>query len=107
MDINIILISKRMMKRESISKEFLIEHKKQEDELKKKNIMKEIELKTQKKIVEIIENGEITNPIIEKSDEKQQHNQDIIQDILSNSSREFREKMGRNMTYGEMREMYG
>ena len=95
------------MKRESISKEFLIEHKKQEDELKKKNIMKEIELKTQKKIVEIIENGEITNPIIEKSDEKQQHNQDIIQDILSNSSREFREKMGRNMTYGEMREMYG
>ena len=49
MDINIILISKRSMKRESISKEFLIEHKKQEDELKKKNIMKEIELKTQKK----------------------------------------------------------
>jgi hypothetical protein len=107
MDINIILISKRSMKRESISKEFLIEHKKQEDELKKKNIMKEIELKTQKKIVEIIENGEITNPIIEKSDEKQQHNQDIIQDILSNSSREFQEKMGRNMTYGEMREIYG
>ena len=44
---------------------------------------------------------------MEKSDEKQQHNQDIIQDILSNSSREFREKMGTNMTYGEMREMYG
>ena len=95
------------MKRESISKEFLIEHKNQEEKCKKKKIMKEVELKTQKKIVEVFQSGIITNPVTEKSEEKQQHNQDVLLSILTSSSNEFREKMGRNMTYGEMREMYG
>jgi len=95
------------MKRESISKEFLLEHKTQDEECKKKNIMKEVELKTQKKVFDVIQSGEITNPITEKREEKQQHNQDILLSILTSSSNEFREKMGRNMTYGEIREMYG
>ena len=54
------------------------------DEVKKNLIMKEIELKTEKK-----------------------YNKDVLQSILYESSNEFKEKMGRNMSYGEMREMYG
>ena len=50
----------------------------------------------------------ITNPMIEKTESKQQiYNQDILQSLYSNGgSKEFKEKMGRNMTYEEMREMY-
>lgn len=95
------------MKRESISKAFLTEKNKEEDQLKKKSIMKEIELKTEKKIMNGIETGAITNPIIEKNNVKQQNNQDVLQSLLSDGAKEFKEKMGRNMTYSEMREMYG
>lgn len=95
------------MKRENISKTFLEEKKKEENESKRKEIMKEIELKTEKKIVSKIESGEITNPISEKNELKQNHNQDILQSLLFDGAKEFKEKMGRDMTYGEMREMYG
>lgn len=95
------------MKRESISKIFLQEKKKEENELKKKQIMKEIEMKTEEKIISGFQSGEITNPIIEKNKSNQQNNQDVLQSLLSDGAKEFKEKMGRNMTYGEMREMYG
>jgi len=50
----------------------------------------------------------ITNRMIVKTESKQSIcNQDILQSIYSNGgSKEFKEKMGRNMTYEEMREMY-
>jgi hypothetical protein len=50
----------------------------------------------------------ITNPMIGKNESKQRIcNQDILQSLYSNGgSKEFKEKMGRNMTYEEMREMY-
>jgi hypothetical protein len=95
------------MKRENISKAFLIEKKNEEDEFNKKKIMKELELKTETKVLTAIVTGKITNPIIEKNNVKQQQNQDALQSILSDSANEFKEKMGRNMTYSEMREMYG
>lgn len=95
------------MKRENISKAFQEENKKLNEESKKKTIMKEIELKTEKKIIELSHINQITNPIFEKNQIQQLNNQDALQSILSNSSNEFREKMGRNMTYSEMREMYG
>jgi len=95
------------MKRENISKAFLTEKNKEEDQFKKKTIMKEIELKTEKKVMNGIETGAITNPIIEKNSVKQQNNQDVLQSLLSDGAKEFKEKMGRNMTYSEMREMYG
>ena len=95
------------MKREHISKIFLEEKKKEESEWKKKQIMRDIELKTEEKIISGIQSGHITNPIIEKNESKQIHNQDILQSLLSDGAKEFKEKMGRNMTYGEMREMYG
>ena len=95
------------MKRENISKVFLIEKKNEEDEFNKKKIMKEIELKTETKVLTAMVTGKITNPIIEKNNGKQQQNQDVLQSILSDSATEFKAKMGRNMTYSEMREMYG
>jgi hypothetical protein len=102
------------MKRENISKAFLKENKKIKEEennilneKKRQKVMKEIELKTEKKIVTGLATGEITNPILEKNTVKQQNNEVALLSILSNSSNEFKEKMGRNMTYGEMRAMYG
>jgi|LauGreSBDMM110SN_4_FD.fasta_scaffold94394_2 hypothetical protein len=96
------------MKREkNISKLFLDEKKKQENESKKRETMKEIELKTEKKLVLSLESGEMTNPIVEKDSSKVQHNMDILQSLLSDGAKEFKEKTGRNMTYSEMREMYG
>ena len=95
------------MKRENISKAFLTEKKNEEDEFNKKKIMKELEMKTETKVLSAIATGEITNPIIETNQVKQQQNQDVLQSILSDSATEFKEKMGRNMTYSEMREMYG
>ena len=95
------------MKRENISSAFLKEKKILEDESKKKYIMKEIELKTEKQVVTGLATGAITNPLLEKNKCKQNENQDILLQILSNGAKEFKEKTGRDMTYGEMREMYG
>jgi hypothetical protein len=52
--------------------------------------MKEIEIKTEKKILSI-------DTSIEKE----------LQSVLSDSANEFKEKTGRHMTYSEMREMFG
>lgn len=95
-----------MKKRENISKLFLEEKKKEEQESKKK-IMKEIENNTQKKVLEKIQSGQITNPILEKDMSKNKDNSDILQNILKDGANAFTDKMGRNMTYSEMREMFG
>jgi hypothetical protein len=72
-----------------------------EKEDKKKKIMKEIELKTEKKVTSEILTGNITNPL------QKQNNIDILQKVLFSGASEFEKKMGRGMTYGEMREMFG
>ena len=102
------------MKRENISKAFLKEKNKLEEENKKlkdeyyrQKIMKDLELKTNKVIVSNLTYGEILNPILKKDTAKLETVEKKIQSILSGSSNEFKEKMGRNMTYGEMREMFG
>lgn len=99
------------MKRESIniSKVFLEEKNNslKEEEEEEKRIKKEIEIKTVKILLQGIESGKITNPILEKDQVKQGHNQDLILTVLSSGAKEFKEKMGREMTYGEMREMFG
>ena len=95
------------MKKKNISSAFLKEKKILEDETKKKQIMKEIELKTEKQVVTGLVTGAITNPLLEKNKVKQTENQDILERILKNGANEFVDKMGRNMTYGEMRQMYG
>jgi len=97
------------MKRESIniSKVFLEEKNNSLKEEEEKKIKKEIEIKTAKILLESIKSGKITNPILEKDQVKQGHNQDLILTVLSSGAKEFKEKMGREMTYGEMREMFG
>ena len=97
------------MKRESvnISKIFLQEKNNSLKEEEEKKIKKEIELKTAKILLQGIESGKITNLILEKNQVQQGHNQDLIQSVLSSGAKEFQRKMGREMTYGEMREMFG
>ena len=89
------------MKKENISKVFLEEKMNMEEESKRKKIMKEIELKTEKKVVSEIVNGNISNPL------QKQNNIDILQKVLFSGASEFEKKMGRAMTYSEMREMFG
>lgn len=77
------------------------------DEKKKQLIMKQIEKKTEQKIALNIAAGKITNPILEKNEKKQQQNNDVLLTLMSEGAKEFREQTGRQMSYGEMRAMYG
>ena len=100
-----------------------------EDE--KLRIMKDIETKTEKIVKSVILSEEIINPINQENQENQdtqqklktlinqenQINQDpqqnlddainILQNIMRSGGDEFKEKVGRPMTYSEMREMFG
>lgn len=67
-----------------------------------KEIIKDIEIKTEKKVINNIQTGDIKiPPTDDESTEK------ILKNIMKDGANEFKEKMGREMTYGEMREMYG
>jgi hypothetical protein len=90
-----------------ISKMFLEEKKKEEKELNKEKFMKDLELKTEKKVMEGFISKQISNPLLKKNESNLKQEQDVLQSILANSSNEFKEKMGRNMSYSEMRQLYG
>jgi hypothetical protein len=94
------------MKRENISRLFK-EEKNKLDKEEKQKVMKDIELKTTKKIISGFKTGEIINPITEKDPVKLETVEKKFQSILSGATNEFQEKMGRNPTYSEMREMFG
>jgi hypothetical protein len=81
-------------------------------------IMKEIEAKTEKKVKNLILSEEILNPInfslgkneTQTKPEDQTNSENtinILQNIMLSGSDEFKEKVGRPMTYSEMREMFG
>jgi uncharacterized protein (UPF0218 family) len=74
---------------------------------KKQQIIKQIEKKTEQKIALNIAAGTITNPIFEKNEKKKEQNQDVLISILAEGAKEFKEQTGKNMTYGEMRAMFG
>ena len=85
-----------------------------EDE--KFRIMKEIETTTQEIVKTVILSEEIINPINQENQDTQQklktqQNLDdainILQNIMRSGGDEFKEKVGRPMTYSEMREMFG
>ena len=59
-----------------------------------KQIMREIELNIEKEVMLILEKGNADDS-------------NILQSVLSDGAKEFKEKTGRNMTYSEMREMFG
>jgi hypothetical protein len=57
--------------------------------------MREIELKTEKKVLEKAKGNTEGDAST------------ILQSIMSDGAKEFKEKTGRHMTYSEMREMFG
>ena len=82
-----------------------------EDE--KLRIMKDIETKTEKIVKSVILSEEIINPINQETQQKPKTQQNlddainILQNIMRSGGDEFKEKVGRPMTYSEMREMFG
>jgi hypothetical protein len=77
-------------------------------EIDKRNIMKKIEKQTEKQIDISLKSGIIANPLLKSTTpEKKKESCDIFQKIMNNGANEFKEKMGREMSYSEMREMYG
>jgi dissimilatory sulfite reductase (desulfoviridin) alpha/beta subunit len=63
-----------------------------------KEVIKQIEKKTEKIIIEYYQNT------TKKSTE---NDSNLFQNIMNSGAQEFKEKIGRDMTYSEMREMYG
>ena len=89
------------------------DQEKEKQEQEKQKIMKEIEKKTEKIIKHAIETNRIVNPIDILTNKKNinpkqiEKTESILQNIMKNGSEEFEQKTGRQMTYGEMRAMYG
>jgi predicted solute-binding protein len=99
-----------------------ITNKNLEDNIEKKvdltaeekfNLMKEIEIKTEKKMVELYETGQLIPPLpialgaIEITPEVGKQQIDLLEKTMQVGADEFKQKMGRNMTYSEMRMMFG
>jgi len=81
-------------------------------EEKKLEIMREIEEKTEKKIINATKTGIIESPKkmirnVRRNPESLQSTLNTLEDIMKQGADEFKEKVGRNMTYSEMRAMYG
>ena len=71
-------------------------------------VLREIEAKTEKQIVDAYKSGKLVNPISASKDaKKMEEMNDITQNIMQNGAKEFQEKTGRNMSYAEMRAAWG
>lgn len=89
------------------------------DVLELKNIMNDIEKKTQNIIVTGIQTGKMLNPInvISTNNDNNNNNDtnkeqlnsslELLSGIMQSGADEFEKKVGRPMTYCEMREMFG
>ena len=87
------------------------------DDFELKNIMNDIEKKTQNIIVTGIQTGKMLNPINvistnndnDNNNNKEQLNSslELLSGIMQSGADEFEKKVGRPMTYCEMRQMYG
>jgi len=68
-------------------------------------IMKEIEIKTEKKVDNLL----FSKPPLEESKNGADAKTvgDILVNIMNEGAEEFKQKTGRRMTYSEMRQMYG
>jgi hypothetical protein len=78
--------------------------------------MKEIENKTEAKLMEGYKTEKIsfpalltnpTSPTTPAQINKAKESMVFLESIMQEGAKEFKEKTGRNMTYSEMREMYG
>ena len=72
-----------------------------------KQIIKDIEKKTEKTIINAYATGKLVNPILPHTATKIKQENDTLQQIMSTSANEFVSKTGRNLSYSEMREMFG
>ena len=97
-------------------KQQTIENVEKRDKLtaeEKFNLMKEIEIKTENKMKELYEMGQLIPPLpialgtVEITPEFGKHQLDILEQTMRVGADEFKQKMGRNMTYSEMRMMFG
>jgi len=80
-----------------------------EDE--KIKIMKAIEDKTEKILIKAISTGKIEKPtnliLGNLNKEKVDSSESLLVNIMKHGAVDFEQKVGRPMTYSEMREMYG
>jgi hypothetical protein len=92
---------------------YLEEEKEEKKEKDISLIKKTIEINSEKMVKIGIQTGQIINPerLIDLDTEKKRIELDasieLLQNIMQNGANEFKQKTGRNMTYSEMREMYG
>jgi hypothetical protein len=72
-------------------------------------VKREIEKKTNKRIDDAYKNGTLVAPrdLLTATEEKKEDTENILKSIMGSGATEFNEKVGRQMTYGEMREMWG
>jgi hypothetical protein len=74
----------------------------------KRAMMKTIEKRTEKAVEMGLKTGLIMNPLSVDADPKKvEDSTNLLVGIMKVGDKVFQEKMGRNMTYSEMREMYG
>lgn len=77
----------------------------------KQKIMKEIELKTELHLLNAYKTGDIAlSPIVSKTPlekEKIQMSERNLINLMQSGADEFEAKMGRRMTYSELRSMFG
>lgn len=75
------------------------------------SVMKEIEDKTAAKLAEMTKSGAIADPfkVMQRQESKETMNKSItnLQNLMGEGAKEFERKVGRPMTYSEMRAMYG
>lgn len=77
-------------------------------------VKREIEKKTENLVDLAYKTGNLVNPsdVINKKDavkqpQKIEDSEQLLRNIMSSGATEFNQKIGRPMTYGEMREMWG
>jgi hypothetical protein len=76
-------------------------------------LMKEIEIKTENKVKELYQTGQLLPPLpitlgaIDITPEVGKQQINLLEETMQVGAEEFKQKMGRNMTYSEMRMMFG
>jgi len=76
-------------------------------------LMKEIEIKTENKMKELYQTGQLLPPLpialgaIDITPEVGKKQMDLLEQTMQVGADEFKQKVGRNMTYSEMRMMFG
>jgi hypothetical protein len=72
-----------------------------------KQIIKDIEKKTEQTIIDAYKTGKIVNPLLPHTETQLKQEMNTFEKILSTGANEFVSKTGRQLSYSEMREMFG